>query len=202
MQILQILHNRERGGIIRIASMVEGLSSHGIRVETAYLFPRTGLNSAAKIFCVLAMAHRILRGGCDAIIAYQATASILVGAIGRWRNCPLRIVHQTCTPGAMAFAVRLMDKLVGTLGLYTVNIANSTATLVEFDRYPASYRRAMIVIEHGLDPPCPSYWPNETRVRFKLPATKPILLNVGRLVAQKINVSSLRRLTQCPMLTW
>lgn len=94
------------------------------------------------------MARRIARRDFDALVAYQATASILVGAIGWLCGCPLRIVHQTCTPDETAWPVRLADKIAGALGLYTLNIINSASTHVEFDAYPAKYRRSMQLIEH------------------------------------------------------
>jgi len=186
MRILQILHDRERGGVETLAHTIErGLDPHGIVFETAYLFGQPGLGILRKLSGATAMARRILRGGFDALIAYQATASILVGAVGWLAGCRVRIVHQTCTPGETALPVRLVDRAVGAFGLYTVNIANSAFTRAEFRDYPERYRRAMILIEHGLDPPAPSQPRGETRRRFGLPAARPLLLNVGRLVAQK-----------------
>ena len=97
------------------------------------------------------MARRIWRGGFDMLVAYQSTASILVGIVGWLSGCRLRVVHQTCTPSATPRPLRVLDKLAGTLGLYSANIVNSAATWAEFARYPARYRRSMILIEHGLD---------------------------------------------------
>src|SRR5215831_9496347 len=186
MRILQILHDRERGGVDTLAHTIEqGLTPHGIVFETAYLFGRPALGIVRKLSGAAAMARRILRGGFDALIAYQATASILVGAVGWLAGCRVRIVHQTCAPGEMALPVRLIDRAVGALGLYTVNIANSAFTRAEFRKYPERYRRAMILIEHGLDPPAPTRPRADTRRRFGLPVARPLLLNVGRLVAQK-----------------
>jgi len=186
MRILQILHDRERGGVDTLAHTIEhGLTPHGMVFETAYLFGRPGLGLVRKLSGAAAMARRILRGGFDALIAYQATASILVGAVGWLADCRVRIVHQTCTPGETALPVRLIDRAVGALGLYTVNIANSAFTRAEFRKYPERYRRAMILIEHGLDPPAPTRPRADTRRRFGLPVARPLLLNVGRLVAQK-----------------
>ena len=186
MRILQILHDHERGGIRTLAGMIEaGLPPHRFTFETAYLFPRPGLSARSKLGCALRMALRIWRGEFDALIAYQATAAILVGTVGRLRGCRLRIVHQTCPPGETAPPIRLIDKIVGTLGLYTANIANSAATWDEFARYPAAYRRAMILIEHGLVAPAPRRMREQARRRFDLPESSPMLLHVGRLDEQK-----------------
>lgn len=199
MRVLQILHDHESGGVRTLADMIEaGLSPHDFSFATVYLFPRPGLPASAKLICAWRLAWRIWRADCEALIAYQATASILVGVVGWLRGCRLRIVHQTCTPGETAPLIRWLDALAGTLGLYTANIANSAATAAEFVRYPASYRRAMIVIEHGLDAPAPTRHREEARRRLGLPPSQPVLLNVGRLVAQKNQDLLIRALAAVP----
>jgi glycosyltransferase involved in cell wall biosynthesis len=199
MRVLQILHDRESGGIRTLASMIEdGLASQGVQIETDYLFPRPGLGTLSKLAYAAAMARRILRGGFDALIAYQATASILAGAVGRLAGCRVRIVHQTCTRNETAFPIRLADKIVGTLGLYTANITNSEFTHSEFKSYPMRYRRSMILIEHGLDAPVATKGRRDARLQFDLPSNRPILLNVGRLVAQKNQDVLIRALAQTP----
>ncbi len=199
MRILQILNDHERGGVQVLAEIIEkGLSPHRIAFETAHLFPGPGLPALSKLACAWRTARCIWRGDFDALIAYQATASILVGTVGWLRGCRLRIVHQTCTPGETAPLIRWLDKLVGALGLYSANIANSVATWAEFAGYPASYRRAMILIEHGLDAPAPSRHREEARRRFNLPRSQPLLLNVGRLMAQKNQELLIRALPNLP----
>lgn len=199
MRILQVLNDQERGGVQVLAGMIEqGLSPHQIAFETAYLFPRPGLPALAKLAAAWRAARCIWREDFDALIAYQAAASILIGVVGWLRGCRLRIVHQTSTPAATAPLIRWLDKLVGALGLYSANIANSAATWAEFAGYPASYRRAMVLIEHGLDAPAPRRRRDEARRRFNLPPSRPLLLNVGRLMAQKNQELLIRVLQSLP----
>ena len=199
MRILQIIHDRERGGVQKLAGMVEdGLSSHRFAVATAYLYPCAGRPFYAKLVEALRMARHIWRGGFDTLIAYQSTAAILVGVAGWLSGCRLRVVHQTCTPSATPRLLRALDKLAGTLGLYSANIVNSRATWAEFARYPARYRRSMILIEHGLDAPAPKADRHATRRRFGLPPSPPLLLSVGRLTAQKNQDVLIRALACLP----
>ncbi len=199
MRILQILHDDERGGVQTIAAMIEeGLLPRHIVFETVYLYPRHGYPTLLKLFAVARMARRIWRGDFEALIAYQSTASILVGVVGWLRGCRLRIVHQTCPPAEMPRLLRWIDRIIGVLGLYSVNVANSAATWCEFSHYPAWYRRSMIIIEHGLDAPAPSHMREEARRRFNLPASQPILLNVGRLTEQKNQDVLIRALACLP----
>lgn len=199
MRILQVLHDRERGGVEKLSTMIEqGLPRQRFAIETAYLYPQPGLSMAAKLAHVARLARRIWQGRFDALIAYQSTASILVGAIGALNGSRLRIVHQTCAPNEMPRPVRLMDKIVGTLGLYSANIINSAATWAEFARYPSRYRRSMVLIEHGLDAPVAGSSREATRRRFDLPLAKPMLLNVGRLAEQKNQDVLIRTLACLP----
>jgi glycosyltransferase involved in cell wall biosynthesis len=199
MRVLQILHDDERCGVQKLAAMIEqGLVPQRFAVETAYQYPRAGAPAFTKFVYALRMARTLWRGGFDTLIAYQPTASILVGVAGWLGGCRLRVVHQTCTPAETPRLLRLADRLVGALGLYSVNIVHSAATWAAFARYPARYRRSMILIEHGLDAPEPTGSRAETRARFKLPAARPILFNVGRLAAQKNQDVLIRALACLP----
>ncbi|HEX4411835.1 MAG TPA: glycosyltransferase family 4 protein [Xanthobacteraceae bacterium] len=199
MRILQIIHDQQRGGVQKLAGMIEqGLAPRRVTFKTAYLYSRADLSAPQKLLGVLRMIGRIWRRDFDVLIAYQSTASILVGVVGSLAGCRLRIVHQTCTPSEMPRLLRVLDMIVGTLGLYTVNIANSVATWSEFARYPKTYRRAMILIEHGLDAPAPMRNRDAVRRFFCLPASQPLLLNVGRLAPQKNQEVLVRALACLP----
>jgi glycosyltransferase involved in cell wall biosynthesis len=199
MRIVQIIHDGERGGVQTLARMIgEGLAPSGFRIATEYLYPRPDISSFAKLGYVLSMASLIWRGGFDALIAYQSSASVLVGIVGWLAGCPLRVVHQTCTPAEMPRFLRVLDLIAGTLGLYSANIINSASTWTEYARYPARYRRSMILIEHGLDTPQPQESRTATRRRFGLPQAQRLLLNVGRVTEQKNQDVLIRALACLP----
>ena len=105
MRVLQVLHDDERGGVQTLAALIaSGLPSPRFAFETTYLYPRPALPVFTKLGCVFTMMRRIWRGDFDALVAYQSTASILVGVVGLLRGCRFRIVHQTCTPAETAAA--------------------------------------------------------------------------------------------------
>jgi glycosyltransferase involved in cell wall biosynthesis len=199
MRVLQVLHDDERGGVQTLAAMLaSGLSAHRFEFQTVYLHACPGQSTFTKLRCVFTMMRRIWAGNFDALVAYQSTASILVGVVGWLRGCRLRIVHQTCTPAETRAPLRLLDKLVGALGLYSVNVANSTATNAAFADYPARYRRSMVLIEHGIELPAPARPRPEVLRHFDLPADLPLILNVGRLVEQKNQDVLIRALAGIP----
>lgn len=183
MRVLQIIHGDEAGGVKTLAEMIgPGLAARGVSVDTAILFPGSGL--AAKLSGVMRVARRILAGRYDAIIAYQPSASILTGVAGFLARCPHRIVHQTALPGEVRGAMRRLDRIAGTLGLYTANVTNSRATAAAFAAYSARYRRHTTLIEHGVAAPQATRSRAEALAAFGIPEGR-ILLNVGRLTAQK-----------------
>ena len=183
MRVLQIVHGREAGGIKTLAEVIGGgLEARRVSVETAVLFPGRGL--AAKLSGMARVAWRVLTGRYDAILAYQPTASILTGIAGFIARCPRRIVHQTALPGETRPAMRVLDRITGTLGLYTANIVNTRATQAVFANYPARYRAALRLIEHGVAALKPQRSRAATLAAFGIPDAR-ILLNVGRLADQK-----------------
>jgi glycosyltransferase involved in cell wall biosynthesis len=199
MRILQIIHDRQPGGVQKLADMIEdGLAPRRFAVETVYVYPRADQPAPAKLVGVLRTIRRIWRGDYDVLIAYQSTASVLVGIVGWMAGCRFRVVHQTCMPRETPRLLRLLDMLAGTLGLYSVNIANSVATWAEFARYPKHYRRSMILIEHGLDTPVPTRSRAAVRRLFDLPSSQQIILSVGRLATQKNQDVLIRALTCLP----
>jgi glycosyltransferase involved in cell wall biosynthesis len=199
MRIVQIIHDGERDSVQTLARMIEeGLAPQRFHVETEYLYPRPSISAFAKLGCVASVARLIWRGGFDALISYQSTASILVGVAGWLGGCRYRVVHQTCTPSEMPRLLRLMDMVAGTLGLYSANIVNSASLWAEYACYPRRYRRSMILIEHGLDAPAPQENREATRRRFGLPQAQPLLLNVGPPTAQKNRDVLIRALACLP----
>ena len=185
-RIVQLLHSDENGGVEMLAGLIGGnLQAAGAEVEILYLYPKFGSGTLAKIGGLLLALAKIFRVRPDVIVAFQPTASVLTGLAGWAIGCPNRIVHQTSKPSATHPLSRLLDRLVGCTRCYSVNIVNSQATLAEFDNYPRAYRANLRLIEHGFDPPEPRAARAETLNRFQIPDDGAILLNAGRLSAQK-----------------
>jgi glycosyltransferase involved in cell wall biosynthesis len=128
------------------------------------------------------------------LIAYQSTASVLAGVLGRLVGCRMRIIHQTAMPEAVHPWVRALDKAAGSLGFYSVNIANSAATEAAFAGFPVRYRNTMRRIEHGIDPPHPTSAASVVRARHGIAPDSPLLVSAGRLSDQKALDRAIRAL--------
>jgi glycosyltransferase involved in cell wall biosynthesis len=199
MRVLQILHGKEAGGHLTLAEIIGAeLAKRGFELESAHLFARFDTAMPAKVIGTLQVAGRILFGRYDAVITYQPSASILAGVVGAIARCPRRIVHQTNLPDEIKQLMRWLDRVAGTLGLYTVNVANSTTTLKAFSRYPGRYRRSMMLIEHGVETTRPIRNRAATLARFDIPDEGCLTLNVGRLSAQKNQGVLIQALPELP----
>jgi glycosyltransferase involved in cell wall biosynthesis len=200
-RILQIVHGKEVGGVWTLAEMLgEALAADGHAVDIACLFPPSPAGIGGKLTGVLRVALQLLRGRYDAVVAFQSTACIVAGLVGRLAGCRRRIVHQTALPAEVKPLLRNLDRWVGSLGFYTDNVLNTRATWEAFAEYRGRYRDAMVLIEHGVAVPRPLRTRAETLSTFSVPDDGPILLNVGRLAAQKnqgVVIRSLARLPGC-----
>lgn len=186
MRILQIINSPDPGGVLALANDIRaGLTDGGHELETCFITARADMSKLAKLRGSLGAARRIVFGGYDAVIAYQAAPAIIVGVAGLLTRRPQRIVHQTTIPSVTAAPLRLLDRILGTLGLYPVNIVNTVSTRHEYSGYPAAYRKRLLLIEHGVAKPVLSRNRNETLQLYGITDDAKILLNTGRLVEQK-----------------
>ena len=186
LKVLQLVHAQENGGVELLARLIgDDLRAAGAEVETLYLYPAFAAGARAKLAGLARAIGRIAVAPPDVLIAYQPTASVMAGLAGRVFGCPVRIVHQTTKPSTIHPVSRAFDRWLGCGAFYTLNIANSHATLAEFDAYPAAYRARLTLIPHGIAPPEPRASRADTLRRFDVPDDGPILLNAGRLSEQK-----------------
>jgi L-malate glycosyltransferase len=185
-RVLQLVHSNESGGVEALAaSIARGLATQGVTIDTHFLYPAFAVGKMTKIAGILTTIAAIARARPDVLVAYQSTASVLVGVVGRVLGVPTRIVHQTSVPLEVNPIVRILDRWVGSTGFYTANITNSHATEAAFADYPKSYRSGLTLIEHGLRPPQSRATRAQTLARFGIEDRGPILLNAGRLSDQK-----------------
>jgi glycosyltransferase involved in cell wall biosynthesis len=197
--VVQIVHAEAGGGVETLARMIEAeLNRRGFVIETRVLYSRPDLPAAKKLAAVVNMAGQLLRHPPDALIAYQATASLLIGGVGALRG-RRRVVHQTALPGETSAPLRMLDRLSGTLGLYSANIVNTGATAAVFVGYPASYRQRLRLIEHGVTPLPVDDATTQAHARYGIPQDgKRRLICVGRLCRQKAQDRILRALPKLP----
>ncbi len=195
VSVLQLIHSDEGGGVEALAQMIAaGLERRGAHVETCFIYPHISATIGQKLRGIASAVTTVARSRPDALIAYQSTASVIVGVAGALTGCKRRIVHQTAMPSEIHPGVRILDTAIGSLGFYTVNIANSAATEHAFGDYPQRYRKYLRRIDHGLDAPQPHHTRSEVLSRYAIPDDGLLLFNAGRLCEQKGQDRAIRAL--------
>lgn len=194
------LVNQDLGGGVEYLARVIGddLTRRGAQCSTRFIYPASRLTIFQKLARIMGTAKCIATRAPDVLITFQPTSSAVAAVAGRAGGCPIRIVHQSNSPQKSNAFVRELDKVLGSIGAYSVTIANSRATISEFENYPTAYRRRMMLIEHGIPPPQHVLSPADARAKFKLPSDAPLLLMAARLDLQKGHHIIVGALSQLP----
>jgi L-malate glycosyltransferase len=193
------LINQDLGGGVEYLGRVlsSDLEKRGAHCSTCFIYPGSGNTAAGKIPHIFHKARIVAKAAPDVIITFQPTASAVAAIAGRIGGCKVRIVHQSNSPVKSHIVARELDKLLGSIGAYSVTIANSRATISEFADYPRSYQSRIKLIEHGIPPPAYALSPVDIRTKFSIPQDGPLLVMAARLDLQKghnIIVSALSKL--------
>jgi len=204
MKIVQVQTQAEAAGAQRVSDMVgEGLRARGHQVRTVFMYRKTsaydcdphadfilasppgGLPGQMRAAAGL-MAY-MRRERPDAVISYQHYGNIFGTFAARLAGARHVVANQSGAPQTRGVMGLLsgVDKVMGVLGLYQLNVVNSAWTEAQFDRYPAAYRRRMRRIDHGVPAPPQGYDKNAARRAFGLPQDAWLAVSTGRITQQK-----------------
>jgi L-malate glycosyltransferase len=184
---VMFLINQDLGGGVEYLGRVlsSDLESRGAHCKTCYIYPEGSSTNASKAAHILRKATAIAKASPDVVITFQPTASAIAALAGRMGGCKVRIVHQSNSPAKSHPIMRRLDRILGSIGAYSVTIANSRATISEFSEYPSSYKKRIKLIEHGIPPPLHVLSPADVLAKFAVPENGAILLMAARLDLQK-----------------
>lgn len=93
---------------------------------------------------------------------------------------------------------RVIDHILGALGFYQHNIIVSKAVLSSLNSYSSFYKKRLRMIIYGIPTVKITLNKKNARRRFGLPLENPLIVNVGRLAAQKNQQLLLKLLTHMP----
>jgi len=219
MKVVQVQTQAEAAGAQRVSDMVgAGLRERGHEVRTVFMYRKTAIYDddpfADFIFrkrpaglvdqmrAAAGLTAYLRRVRPDAVISYQHYGNIF-GTIGaRLAGARHIIANQNGAPQkhGMMGLVTWVDKWMGVLGLYHVNVVNSAWTEAQFADYPAIYRRRMRRIDHGVASPSLNYDRQAARAAFGLPADAWLAVSSGRLSREKNHAALVGTLVELPEL--
>ena len=185
-RVLVLINCDQSGGVEHFSEdLIEELARRGAIIQRDHLYPNSDLPHLAKLCAIVGGAWRIVRYCPDITITFQPTSSLVASFFARMNGCPIRVVHQSNLLSETHPVVAYLDYVAGSLGFYTVVIANSRTTEKVFSSYPSSYRRRLRRIDHGIQIGISTHQRADTLAVFSVPDDGPIILCCARLVEQK-----------------
>lgn len=219
MKIIQVQTQAEAAGAQRVSDMVgEGLRARGHDVRTVFMYRKTDIYDhdpfadfvlmhrprglLDQIRASIGLAAYLRRARPDAVISYQHYGNIF-GTIGaRLAGARVVIANQSGPPhksGILGLLTRV-DRLMGTLGLYQLNVVNSAWTEAQFERFPAAYRRRLRRIDHGVAAAGKTFDKHAARAAFGLPQGAWIAISTGRQTKLKNHIAIVGAMCNLPEL--
>lgn len=189
---------RARGHDVEMWFLYQKRPSHAHEPGVRVLLPhpvRSPLDGV-RIFARLLSAVR--RSRPDAVLTFTHYANVL-GQVAAWlARIPCRVASQRSPAWSHPRLARWADRVIGSLGLYTGNVAVSRSVCQSFDRYPRRYRARLTVVENGIifSPSAQSM--AEARREFNLPLDVPLIVTCGRLSWPKNQKTLLRAMARLP----
>lgn len=201
-RVLLIVTKLAKGGAMVVPLQVAAaLRERGYEAETWFLYqhepayenepgvrvllPRQarGLLDYVRIFWRLIPAMRAFRP--DAVhgaLPLGNVFGLLAAAITR---CPSRVASQHSPAATHNIVMQWLDKLWGSLGIYTANIAVSYSVKESYKGYPRAYVRRLLVVQNGVRASRPSRTKAAAREHFGLPKDARLIGTLGRLAHEK-----------------
>jgi glycosyltransferase involved in cell wall biosynthesis len=121
----------------------------------------------------------------DAVISFLPLTNTL-GQLCAWlAGVRLRIASHRAPANTYSVPMRIADKLLGAMGLYTAIICVSRAVQQSFQEHPPNYRARLQVVHNGIAWNPSSSTQLDARRKLGLPPTGFVFVAVGRICAQK-----------------
>jgi glycosyltransferase involved in cell wall biosynthesis len=215
MKVITVITQMEGGGAQNAAiRMAQELRKRGHSTETCFLYMKRPAYASydhinicrmtppgspfdyLKIF--LDFVKYIKKEKPDAIIGFTYYANIFGALAGLLAGVRVRIASQRNPSWTYPTPGKVVDRIIGSLGAYTSNIAVSKAVLESFAHYPASYLKKMVVIYNGIPARRAGSSALEARRKYGIPVDKKVVVTTGRLSYQKNHEVLLQAVADLP----
>lgn len=205
-KIIQFVTQKEAGGAqIIMARIDEGFRAKGMfsRIFAFYSKRETSLEiseilnnkiNISNIPSLLKLIRKeIEKHNYDAVISHTHYSNLIVQIIAFSLKTKNRIAVHHNSPKTYAGIVAFIDKIYGTLGIYTKVVLVADHLLNDFSDYPMAYRKKILVIKNGIEKSQKQWKPlyNDGRIN---------LVCIGRLSEQKNHIFILRIVAKNPTL--
>ena len=196
--IVLIQTQAENAGAQEVSrQLAQGLKAKGWRARQIFLYRKTdafdldddvffcAAQRPGSIAGVVRLLRRLYaelrRDKPDALIAFQHFGNLIAAPVARLAGIKMIIANQVTAPHTVALSVRLADKIIGRLGVYTHIVVNSSVTEAEYAKYPPSYSGRLTRIDHGFHDKSSPLAKSAARLALGLPEGVELLGCAARL---------------------
>jgi glycosyltransferase involved in cell wall biosynthesis len=171
VKILHVVTQMEAGGAQGAAIRnAEFMRERGIDSSVIFLYRKRGVydnydhvhvllerppKSGFDYIAILFMLFNLLRREKPkSIISYTHYANVMAGLVGRCALVPKVVASHRNPSYTYPKLCRIADKIIGSLGFYSVSICVSNTIVESFRSYPMLYRKRLRLIRNGVDLSC------------------------------------------------
>jgi glycosyltransferase involved in cell wall biosynthesis len=154
-------------------------------VPTSVLVDKPVLTMLDRLKLPFFLFRHFRRRRPDAVITFLPFASAIAQPIAFLSGVRKRIASQRVPGSAYTTLLRAIDRLCGTLGVFTEIVCVSDAVRDSFGSYPNSYRRRLSVVHNGIEWSGATIGREAARNKFGLRNAEFCVLALGRLCEQK-----------------
>lgn len=159
------------------------------RVDTGNLAIRSFFDGDLRLHRLFRLPFRLVRAfreaQPDAVISFLPLANTL-GLLCAWlAGVKVRIASHRAPSQSYSGVMRIVDRTLGALGLYTAIVCVSRAVWQSFQAYPPNYRGRLRVVHNGIAWDGSSSTRLDARRKFGLPDTGFLFVAAGRLSKEK-----------------
>jgi len=212
MKVIQIVTQMEAGGAQGVACCLhDGFAAAGLHSELWFLYQKRASHTGPRIRSLAA--HRpgplgtvglllrlwwwLRREAPDCVMTHTHYANVIGLLLAKLAFVKRRIAVQHNPSATYPSFARTLDRIWGTLGIYTSIVAVCDTVVHSLAGYPKIYQRRVRRIYNGSQSGA-AILRSEARSALNIPADRLLLLNVGRLSKQKNQQVLLRTLAEMP----
>ena len=121
----------------------------------------------------------------DAVVGFLPLGNVMGLSAAVLAGVGTRIASQRSPGTTFSRPMRLVDRVLGTCGVYSAVVCVSASVRASFERYPQAYRSRLSVVNNGIDWVQSPMDKQAARASFAIPADLPLFVATGRFTGQK-----------------
>ena len=197
-RLLFVQTQAENAGAQEVSRLLgQGLEARGHEVHHLFFYKASdgcdGLTNALFVsdarphavtgmpLFLVRLVRQIRRLRPDVLLSFQHYGNVFAAPAAKLAGVPHVVANHVSARATVNDAVRRLDRLLGSIGVYDRITVNSRDLLGDYAGYPERYRKRISLVPHGFADKSVTVAPSQARRRFALPPGVPLIGSVSRL---------------------